>query len=150
MRYIGVNIMIKLLLKSFHNQFSLLSVWRNINVCWYRFFLKRLKQVRKHEHYKLKYYQEHIIGATQQTHIICITFIQRRPNVFDVGPTLYKCYTNVLCLLGMYVSPMSINNAHLSLCKGSNCDWQGHPVSNGGWCSGCACYSFQLKGIYCH
>ena len=30
---------------------------------------------------------------------ICITFIQRRPNVFDVGPTLYKCYTNVLCLL---------------------------------------------------
>ena len=24
-----------------------------------------------------------------------ITFIQRRPNVFDVGPTLYKCYTNV-------------------------------------------------------
>ena len=28
-----------------------------------------------------------------------ITFIQRRPNVFDVGPTLYKCYQNVLCLL---------------------------------------------------
>ena len=28
------------------------------------------------------------------------TFVQRRPNVFDVGPTLYKCYTNVLCLLG--------------------------------------------------
>ena len=25
---------------------------------------------------------------------ICITFIQRLPNVFDVGPTLYKCYTN--------------------------------------------------------
>ena len=36
---------------------------------------------------------------TQQTQNICITFIQRRPNVFDVGPTLYKCYTNVLCLL---------------------------------------------------
>ena len=28
-----------------------------------------------------------------------ITFIQRRPNVFDVGPTLYKCYTNSLRLL---------------------------------------------------
>ena len=27
-------------------------------------------------------------------------FMQRRPNVEDVGPTLYKCYTNVLCLLG--------------------------------------------------
>ena len=29
---------------------------------------------------------------------MCITFIQRRPSVFDAGPTLYKCYTNVLCL----------------------------------------------------
>ena len=38
--------------------------------------------------------------ATQQTETICITFVQRRPNVFDVGPALYKCYTNVLCLLG--------------------------------------------------
>ena len=37
---------------------------------------------------------------TQQTQNICIPFIQRRPNVFDAGPTLYKCYTNVLCLLG--------------------------------------------------
>ena len=37
---------------------------------------------------------------SQQTQNICITFIQRRPNVFDVGPTLYKCHTNVLCLLG--------------------------------------------------
>ena len=35
---------------------------------------------------------------SQQTQNICITFIQRWPNVFDVGPTLYKCYTNVLCL----------------------------------------------------
>ena len=33
---------------------------------------------------------------------ICITFIQRLPNVIDVGPTLYKCYTNVSCLLGEY------------------------------------------------
>ena len=30
-----------------------------------------------------------------------ITFIQRLSNVSDVGPTLYNCYTNVLCLLGM-------------------------------------------------
>ena len=35
-----------------------------------------------------------------QTQNICITFIQCRPNVFDVGPTLYKCHTNVLCLMG--------------------------------------------------
>ena len=38
--------------------------------------------------------------AAQQTQNICITFIQRRTNVFDVGPTLYKCYTNGLCLPG--------------------------------------------------
>ena len=38
---------------------------------------------------------------SQQTQNICITFVQRRPNVFDVGPTLYKCYKNVLCLLGL-------------------------------------------------
>ena len=25
---------------------------------------------------------------------ICITFIQHRPNVYDIGPTLYKRYTN--------------------------------------------------------
>ena len=42
---------------------------------------------------------------SQQTQNICITCVQRWPNVFDVGPTLYKCYTNVmlykfLCLLG--------------------------------------------------
>ena len=36
---------------------------------------------------------------SQQTQIICITFMQCWTNVEDVGPTLYKCYTNVLCLL---------------------------------------------------
>ena len=36
----------------------------------------------------------------RQTQNICITFVQRRPNVL-VGPTLYKCYTNISCLLGM-------------------------------------------------
>ena len=37
---------------------------------------------------------------TQQTQNVCITFVQCRPNVFDAGPTLYKCHTNVLRLLG--------------------------------------------------
>ena len=41
-----------------------------------------------------------LFKGVQQTQNICITFIQRRLNVFDVGPTLYKCYTNVLYLLG--------------------------------------------------
>ena len=43
--------------------------------------------------------QEIITGLPQQTQNICITFVQRRANVVDVGPTLHKCYTNVLCLL---------------------------------------------------
>ena len=48
-------------------------------------------------------------GYPENTYI-CITFVQRLPNVFDVGPTLYKCYTNVLRLLGCadkYVITMS-------------------------------------------
>ena len=37
---------------------------------------------------------------SQHTQNICTTFVKCRPNFIDVGPTLYKCYTNVLCLLG--------------------------------------------------
>ena len=29
---------------------------------------------------------------TRQTQNICITFLKRRTNVFDFGPTLYKCF----------------------------------------------------------
>ena len=39
------------------------------------------------------------LGPTEQTQNICITFVPRGPGGFDVGPTLYKCYTNGLCLL---------------------------------------------------
>ena len=39
-------------------------------------------------------------AGSQRRQNICITFVQCRPNVEDVEPTLYKCYTNVLCLLG--------------------------------------------------
>ena len=31
----------------------------------------------------------------QQKQYICITFLQLRPNIFDFGQTLYKCYINV-------------------------------------------------------
>ena len=37
---------------------------------------------------------------TPATQNIWITFVQCWTNVEDVGPTLYKWYTNVLCLLG--------------------------------------------------
>ena len=38
-------------------------------------------------------------SPNQQTQNICITFVQHL-YVEDVGLALYKCYTNVLCLLG--------------------------------------------------
>ena len=34
--------------------------------------------------------------------IICVAFVQRRPNVFDASPTLYTCHINVLCMLGWW------------------------------------------------
>ena len=51
------------------------------------------------------YYLSAIHCVILQTHTKnCITLKQRRPNVFDVGPALYKYYTNVLCLLGNSVA----------------------------------------------
>ena len=52
--------------------------------------------------------KECISGHAQQTQNICITFVQRPPNVFDVGPALYKCYTNVLCPLGVCITTSKI------------------------------------------
>ena len=60
------------------------------------------------------------LGHTQQTQNICITFIQcptnvERPSVFDVGPTLHKCYTNVLCLLGMIYNEDEVMPSNVTL-----------------------------------
>ena len=47
------------------------------------------------------------------------TFIKRRSNVFDVGPTLHKCYTNVLCLLGITLILISlvVSSSHCFLAR---------------------------------
>ena len=37
------------------------------------------------------------------------TFVQCCANVEDVGSTLYKCYTNVLCLLGIAAGLVLLN-----------------------------------------
>ena len=37
--------------------------------------------------------------VSQQTQNLCITFVQCGTNVKDVGPTLCKCYIDVLCFL---------------------------------------------------
>ena len=51
------------------------------------------------------------VSDSQWAQNICITFIQRRPSVFDVGPTLCKCYTNVLCLW-VAMSSSSLHSYH--------------------------------------
>ena len=43
-----------------------------------------------------------IHGCWEQTHNICITFVQCWTNVKDVGPRLYKCYTNVMLTIWLY------------------------------------------------
>ena len=54
--------------------------------------------------------------STRPTQNICITFVQYRPNVFDVGSTLYKCYTNLCFVFAGYVNatpPESRLRCHL-------------------------------------
>ena len=48
----------------------------------------------------------------QWTQNICITFMQCWANVEDVEPTLYKCYANVLCLLGLSIIKRNLWNTH--------------------------------------
>ena len=86
---------------------------------------------------------------SQQTQNICITFIQRRPNVFDVGPTLYKCYTNVLCLLGYrlnvcvfvgYISGIVQSYQHIGICGSRASCWRSRASRS--WC-------IQIRDICC-
>ena len=49
-----------------------------------------------------------ISPVSQRTQSISITFIQRWPKVFDACPTLFKYYTNALCLLGWTVIYLGI------------------------------------------
>ena len=63
-------------------------------------------------------------GRSQQTQNICITFIQRLPNVLDVGPTLYKSYTNVLYLLQFHCikEPLAYERSIISGATNTRCD----------------------------
>ena len=42
-------------------------------------------------------------GSAKQTQSSCITFIQRRPSVSEVGPIMYKYYIYVLYLQGVVI-----------------------------------------------
>ena len=61
-----------------------------------------------------------------QTQKIWITFAQRRPNGFNIGLTLYKCYTNVLCLLGAVCHQL---NFEITVTEPVNSQQQGFKIS---------------------
>ena len=54
--------------------------------------------------------RKHTNANSQQAQNIFIAFVQRRHNVLDLGPALYKCYTHVLCLLGCVQTFLSLPN----------------------------------------
>ena len=54
-----------------------------------------------------------MIMTSQYAQNICISCVQCRPNVFYAGPTLYKCYTNVLRLLEYQLNVGSMLNHRL-------------------------------------
>ena len=49
-----------------------------------------------------------IVLASQLIQNICITFVQRRHNVFDIGPTLFN-----VCIAGNECSGFPVNTKHL-------------------------------------
>ena len=46
---------------------------------------------------------------------ICTAFVQCRPDVLDVGPTLHKCYTHVLCLLENHLTRNSLTRQRATM-----------------------------------
>ena len=69
--------------------------------------------IRLKYHYSVFYISwenNEFVEGYQQTQNICTTFVQRRPNVFHVCQTLYKCYTNVV-FTGLCLSTTSANKA---------------------------------------
>ena len=74
-------------------------------------------------------------AMSRQTQNICITFIQCWTNVEDVGPTLYKCYTNVLrslgCIckhVGIQVLAVMVFGQRQKICECSSTQTTYHPL----------------------
>ena len=58
-----------------------------------------------------------LVLRAQQTRNICITFVQCWVNVEDVGPTLFKCNTNILFFSGL------IPEAYFCVCHRLTSPW---------------------------
>ena len=52
-------------------------------------------------------------AALVSTQNIFILFIQRRTSIFDVGPTLYKYYTNLFVFTGHRIFYFSVNVVYI-------------------------------------
>ena len=76
--------------------------------------------------------------VSQQTQNICITCIQFWTNVEDVGPTLYKCYANVLCFLGRNNMNFHIQNL---ICLQTQPEW----LDEGSYCISTFNLSYEIK-----
>ena len=53
-------------------------------------------------------YMADLIDHISAQQNISITFVQRRPKVFDVDPTLSKCHTNVFVFAGWYMPTVEL------------------------------------------
>ena len=111
-------------------------LWNNSKVIFTVYMMKSfiLENENYHPEWNKRYcYPGASILWSQQTQNICITFVQCRPNVSDVGPTLYKCYTNVLCLLGYYIpfllsSKCNVTVYDIYMCFGVTGSLVEHPL----------------------
>ena len=80
-------------------------IWKldNERVKWVNWLRSIIKRRYIANSFERRYLANSFAIPAQQAQNVCITFIQRRPNVFEIGPTLYKSYTNVVCLLGEHI-----------------------------------------------
>ena len=87
------------------------------------------------------------------THNNCIIFIQRRPDVSDVGPTLYKFYTNVFVVIqyNYFYHPRSPEHCEDRFVSAADTRTEQSADSTGGsfWYSGIVC-SRRASFAVCH
>ena len=75
-----------------------LVIWGEVTVCERGLPVKVTVHTHKGRYHIISYAKKRRKNSRLVN--VCIPFIQRPPNVSDVGPTLYKCYTNDLCSHG--------------------------------------------------
>ena len=113
----GVNQFISCFMGACHPKYTLVNsvkyrYFGDFHRCWGNLVLENVDQYRprqplnplwiRHFIYTQVQCMKHMFttASSHQTQNVCMTFVHCWPNVADVGPTLYTCYTNVWCLVG--------------------------------------------------